>query len=1241
MKAAVTFLDQPLENLSFSGLHLIEASAGTGKTWTLSSLMVRILSEKYMPRQVIATTFTRAAAAELKTRIRLRLMELHQLTQSWQQLPVAEHASYVAQLSDPLAQVLFRHFAQDADGLAHFDYLHNRLQLVRDSLDELFVGTIDSFTQKLLREFSFESGEVRPRQLSDNDQQYPYQIAHDALRAWLQQQEQGLIDLLLASKALHSTEQYLQRISSMLNFSQLNVLPVTQPKLSLSTLEQCFWAFGQQPEHAFADFADYYRPEGAYAKAFNGNVWRAGVLESLLSQQLPALYAQAQQGQLRALFSPQSAEMFARLEKLQQAKGSKRGHEQVMQTLIAHPLLQCSFGLADALRQVQHQLAQLDDYLHYFLILQIQQQLPQVLAQAEETTFNQQTQTLATALTGDQGQSMAQAIVQRYPMILVDEFQDTSQEQDLMLQTIWRQKNHLATACFIAVGDPKQAIYGFRGGDILTYLNAFNDIASKNGRFYRLRHNFRSVAPLVSAVDALFLRQPDFGEQIDYTAALAGKAADRQLVEQQQADRSPLRWIHLEADSNQAWLIAQKIQYLLGLAQQQQLYLETPQRREAITADDIAVLAYRHHELELLEQQLQQRNIRVSRVALDSVFSSAVAVEIAAILQAMLQPDQEAVLRRALMSPLIGLRLSDFVHYRQQSEPFSQHMWQFRQARQLYSKKGFLVAWQVLAEHYQFWANLAAHSAQQAERNLVNARHIIELLSQQSRHYQGLQHLQQWYQLQLSAPLQRDWEMERQLSSESGVQLMTIHKSKGLEFKIVFLMTANKALSKPNDGAIFFADTQAGQSRRLIAVSKGQAQNHQAALVSHEQKLAAENHRLWYVALTRASYRLYIVLLAQAKTPEQPGGVDFWLKASDTAFVHPASVLEPAQSPEISYHPPKQSPSDLPATPCPQQFFYPKTRTSFSYLAAHIQHHAVDSFAEIADQPQAAADETDQPSPALLASPQTTPLAWIRQNFPRGTQAGNCLHGLLENLDFQDSQHWEQELNRQLYQSGLWPQLLAAYLQDFAAPSDEFAAKQQLLSWLKHWIGEILATPLQPDTRLALQDLSPSMRLSEFPFFLALAEQRFDSARLHQLFVAQGIPMPEFEAANSARYLNGAIDLVYSDGQRYYIADYKSNRLGADVLDYEPSHLAQNMTSSSYWLQASLYLVALHRYLGQQLAGYCPEQHLGGASYLYLRGMIGQAAYGVYYWPADVALILKLDQFLGQINPSPLVDNYV
>lgn len=1250
MKADVKHIEQPLQNMSLQGLHLIEASAGTGKTWTLSSLVVRILTEKYMPRQVIATTFTRAAAAELKSRIRLRLQDIQRETHQWIEVDPSQYDQTFKALTDPLAQILFSKFQNYEGQLQGFDYLNNRLKLVIDSLDELFVGTIDSFTQKLLREFSFESGEIIPRQMTEKEQQYPYQIVHDVLRAWLMQQSQEVVDLLLLSHALKDTENYVQTVSKTLNFAQAKLQVVEKPNIGVEIVQTELDKIQTilQTEQGIESLSEFYDLSGANYQYINKNAFQKDKFHYLFIDKIPKILNVLKDNQtivINPLFKDKLAELatiFFDSKGNPRATIFKKGiPEEIAQQFYGHPFIQALCTFITKVDEQKDQLAALDDYLRYYLSVEVKKRLPQALLQAGETTFNQQTRTLREALEGEKGQQFAQAVVQRYPIILVDEFQDTNQEQDNILKTIWRDPQRLKQSCFVAVGDPKQAIYGFRGGDILTYINAFNDIAAKQGCFYRLDYNFRSVANLVEVVDQLFMRQTNFGENIDYYQAKSGNKDLQPLLHQGKPDLQPLKLVNIGKDYNEEFIIARKIRGLLIQGQKGQLSYFENQQYQPIRPEDITVLAASQRELDLVQKQLEKINIQVNRATLTSVFTSRAAQDIGAILQAIVQPEQEAKLKRALLTSAIGFSLENFQYFENHAEEFSQHIENFRNARKIWLNKGFLLAWQWLSDHYHVWQKLAKHEGEQAERAIVNVRHLIELLSQHSYQYQGIQHLLHWYQIQLSSPQQRDWELERKLSSAAGVQLMTIHKSKGLEFKIVFLMHANKVINPTTakTGELgFFEQGDVKQPERMIAVSPSLIKENEQAYQKHIDKKLAENHRLWYVALTRASYAIYLMFKEkEKKSTDEFGAVEFWLQAQDNHFEHAGFTVDDSKLLQEDYQPEQLEQLKLHAIAYPKQAFYPKSRTSFSYLASHQAiKRTVDALAEYNIPEQGASDEHEHGVGILHNPTIMQALTWIQHHFPKGAAAGNCLHDLLEDIDFQAPQFWEKEIQYKLSSNGMWTALLLA--KSAAAQTsnneemDQDQAKKEIRQHMMVWLEQILHTPIHPvgEKWLCLKDLTPDHRMAEFDFYLSLADQRFTSEKIHQLFKSYGYDMPEFEQANTARYLNGAIDLTYFDGQRFHIADYKSNYLG-DVLGYyTQEHIAASMTSSSYWLQAGIYLVALHRHLQTSLQGYDPHQHLGGASYLYLRGMQGQQGYGVQHWQAPLDLIFALDELLGQ-----------
>ena len=260
---------------------------------------------------------------------------------------------------------------------------------------------------------------------------------------------------------------------------------------------------------------------------------------------------------------------------------------------------------------------------------------------------------------GQQGQRFAQFVQARYPLILVDEFQDTNQDQDDLLAKIWRDANRVQSGCMIMVGDPKQAIYGFRGGDMLTYNKAHADVRHKQGREYTLMQNHRSVKPLVEVVDALFQRQMDFGEQVQYTLIQAGSRPHPDLVEMGRINPQPLRWIQLGESDLEADQVAWKIRALLNQSAQQQLYFQQQEHQQSLSADDIAVLGFGHFALEQVKQCLQRMGIPCYKESKQSVFASPIAQDVAAVLTAIMDPFNEAKVKRALLTRLLGFNLKN------------------------------------------------------------------------------------------------------------------------------------------------------------------------------------------------------------------------------------------------------------------------------------------------------------------------------------------------------------------------------------------------------------------------------------------------------------------------------------------------------------------------------------------------------------------------------------------------------
>ena len=1095
MNSRVQVSYQPIIDIEFSGLHLIEASAGTGKTYTLSSLMVRIFLEKYLPGQVIATTFTRAAAAELKSRIRARLVETYRYLDAKRSLTEKEILLQAEQESDLLLQHILKHFA------TRIAYACERLKLVIDQLDELFVGTLDSFSQKLLREFAFESGKIERAQITDDAKTYSRQLIHDVLREWIQSQPQTVIDALYLAGELKSVDSFVKLVEDSLNFSSAHFKLPEKPTIQFEQLAQLKQLAA---EIDISLLEPYYSLDGEHYKHVSGTIFRNGAFNKLFSECLPQLLQVLKQSDSILVFdgslAVQRELIFKFLGQLADQKVFKKCPAEISDGFYQHPCIQQIQQLFGVLKNYAEQFDQLHIYLKAYLCVEVKKRLPQVLQNKGETTFSQQIRTLSEALKGEQGQRFAVFVQARYPLILVDEFQDTNQDQDDMLASIWRHPERYQKGCMIMVGDRKQAIYGFRGGDMLTFLNAYKDIQAKHGREYKLIHNHRSVADLVEVVDALFQRQIDFGEQVQYDPIRAGTRPHPVLIDQNQPNPHPLRWLMLKDKETEAQQVAWKIRDLLNQSHAGQLYFQKDAQTQTLNEDDIAVLSRNHDGLDKVQFELERLGIRVNRPSKRSVFDCTIAKDVGALLTAILHPYDEAKVKRALISRLFAMDLKQLLQLEQTAEGLSQFMTGFDTIRELWSAQGFLVAWQQCLNQFGIWKNLVAVQSKDNERVVVNLRHLTEILSQHSEKYQGAQNLYHWYLKQLQSPLDREWELERRLSSEAGVQLMTIHQSKGLEFKIVFLLGADKPFRENNKTLNFSTqditvpESAQTLTQRVVAIADKTYLN-ENELKQHEERALAEQNRLWYVALTRASHRVYALL--QDTDGKSVSGLAFWKNRAEP-FQHRCCtdeiILEqPPAARHLNQH---INIIEIQAQHFPDQRFYSRGKTSFSYLAQHLRHKVgTDLLASQSHEAVLAEDELDQV--ISVEAPAAQPISWIKSNFPRGTLAGNFLHEIFEHIDFQCSDEWVSKIRRRFKNdySSLWQDLFIKYQESFP---EEQEAEYSLYHAVAEWLQEILSTPLYQGFRL--NRLQPEHYLSECPFYLALSDRVLAMKRIQQLF---------------------------------------------------------------------------------------------------------------------------------------------
>ncbi|HBV4957041.1 TPA: exodeoxyribonuclease V subunit beta [Klebsiella pneumoniae] len=1160
--------------LPLIGERLIEASAGTGKTFTIAALYLRLLlglgGEAAYPRaisveELLVVTFTEAATEELRGRIRSNIHELR-------------IACLRGESDNPLYSALLAEIA-DKDDAA------KTLLLAERQMDEAAVFTIHGFCQRMLSLNAFESGMLFEQQLIEDESRLRYQACADFWRrhcypltrdiaAVIHDVWKGPRDLL------KSLDRWLQGEAP-----QLKSPPA--PNETLAERHQQIIAridsLKQQWREQVGEIEGVLENSGLDRRKFNrGNQGKwmekvnAWAQEETLSYQLP-----------------DALEKFAQSFLLERTKAG--GEPPV------HPLF-------SAVESLLASSLTLTDLVLARAMVEIRDAVAREKCRRGELGFDDMLSRLDEALRGDSGETLASAIRQRFPVAMIDEFQDTDPQQYRIFRRIWRRQPETA---LLLIGDPKQAIYAFRGADIFTYMKARGDVAAH----YTLDTNWRSSPGMVGSVNRLFSLSdnPFMFHEIPFLPVKAA-AKNKGLRFTVDAADVPAMNVWLmpgdtvgsgDYQTFMAQLCATQIRDWLSAGQRGRALLWRGETSRPVQASDITVLVRNRLEAAQVREALQTLGIpSVYLSNRDSVFETLEAQELLWLLQAVLAPERENTLRSALATSMFGLTALDIENLNQDEQAWDALVEEFSEYRQIWRQRGVMPMLRALMTARHIAENLLATRG--GERRLTDILHISELLQEAASQLESEHALVRWLAQHIAEPDSNAASQQMRLESDKHlVQIVTIHKSKGLEYPLVWLPFI--ARFRKQDQAFY-------HDRETFAAVLDLGQD-EASLELAEAERLAEDLRLLYVALTRAVWHcsLGVAPLSSRKS----GNSDFHLSAlgrllqageamdaaglaarladfchGDIALQRPGELdLTPWQAPAATI--PRLSAREL------QRRIADDWRvTSYSGLQQHGFSGGQDLLPRL-DVDAAGVGE-------VVEEPQLTP-----HQFPRGAAPGTFLHSLFEELDFTQP-----------------------------VPEGWMAEKLQLsgfdAQWapvLTDWLGGVLKTRL-PGPDIALNQLAARDKQVEMAFYLPIA-QLLTAERLDAL-IRQYDPLsadtPPLDFRQVRGMLKGFIDLVFRHEGRYYLLDYKSNWLGEDREAYTRPAMEQAMRAHRYDLQYQLYSLALHRYLRHRLADYDYDRHFGGVIYLFLRGMDGQeGGQGIFTTRPVRPLIDGLDQlFAGE-----------
>ncbi|QGZ63461.1 exodeoxyribonuclease V subunit beta [Paraburkholderia acidisoli] len=1230
------------------GSRLIEASAGTGKTFTIAMLYVRLVlghgalnadadaddlpgnaglfgasrtsGRALTPPEILVVTFTDAATKELRERIRARLIEAAECFRA-----DADDVPFLAPGQDLL------HDLREDYPPEQWPACARRLQLAAEWMDEAAVSTIHGWCNRMLSEHAFDSDSLFSQTLETDQTELRAEVVRDYWRTFMAPLDARCAaevrDWFASPDALHRSLRGL--------LAHADLLPdAREPQAALLDARaqaQAELAALKAPWRVWIDEVEALLNAARAAKQFNGAKLKTNHSEAWLGK----LRDWANTPEMAHPGFDDKAAVWTRL--------TPAGLQEIWKgEAPAHP----AFVAMETLRESLASPTQAKQEVLCHAARWIARRFEEEEARRSQMGFDDLLTRLLAALKRENGPRLAEIIRKQYPVALIDEFQDTDPVQYQIFDSVYRIASNDIDTAIVLIGDPKQAIYAFRGADIYTYLQARR---ACEGRLYTLKKNFRSTRAMVDAVNRCFdaaesrsqgsgaflFRSADGQENaLPFVAADANGRPETLVAAGQPLGALNIWRLPSATDgkplSNKAYFAgmaascATEMVRLLNLGLHGEAGFESERGLRALQPADMAVLVNNREEARAIREALALRGVRSVYLSdRDSVYQTPQADELRYWLAACAEPDDGRLVRTALASATLGLSWAELDALGRDELAWEARVLQFRGYRECWRKKGVLPMLRRLFNDFHVPQRLLGESASaglNGERALTNLLHLAELLQQASTQLDGEHALIRYLDEQREDESAGGGGDARQLRLESDaglVQVVTIHKSKGLEYPLVFLpfACAHRAV-KPDDMPFKWHD-EAGRLR--VTLEADAHVLHQA-----DRERLGEDLRKLYVALTRARYATWI---GYAAVSDVEGSAFGYLLNGGAAIAgeETESLLDALRGPcaDIAVSSAPEPARDVLALRDTgvqrghartmayreRERWWIASYSSLKTVEASIGEgvpvevdesrgapdtRGEDVFLELLDASMPPDEDDGYGSGAEM---RVTPALAPMHGFERGADAGSFLHELME---------WAADEGF----ANIVKADARETVRDMVARRCNVRGWSHWIDTLTDWLIELASTPLrlpdiddEPVTPVALQSLESTSYMAEMEFWVTA--RSVDTLELDQLVTAMTLDSearPALDAAQLNGMLKGFIDLVFEHEGRYYVADYKSNWLGPDDASYTSAKMRAQILHSRYELQYVLYLFALHRLLKSRLPDYEYERHIGGAVYLFLRG---------------------------------------
>lgn len=1169
-----------------SGTHCISAGAGTGKTYAISHLYLRLLLENSYPiESLLVVTFTEAATAELKERIRTLIKNALEVLQNIQ------HDDEVTTIVQGHAK---KHSIEKTEEL---------LTIALHSFDEAIICTIHSFCRQILRNNAFESNMRFDTELIIDIQPQILETVQDFWR-----------------KSFHTASPYLisHMQSTGLTIEKLYSLVhrhIGQPDLEI---------IPKIPHQNFSSQSKTFN--NAYIAVVNSWENSKSDIENILLHSLDLKRTKYRLPSIPTLINsldtflsndtpnPQLFKDFIKYTTNEITDNTKKN---------CIPPVHPFFDLCDTLYNESQIFSNMLDKeilaIKYELFSFVHTNLSQKKADNNIYSFDDLLTNLYKALKGTYKDDLINSIRKQFKAALIDEFQDTDPIQYAIFKPVF---SLLPTSLFL-IGDPKQAIYSFRGADIFTFFSAVSDTIP--GNQHTLQTNYRSSADYITATNTLFnnTSSPFIYESIPYTdAKIPKKHKNTTTIYIKDTPLSSIcvdyfsstRFSNQKKNSTTYNPITKKMAIELICTSVtnrilQLLNFGTIRTKDTITPvspSDIAILVRTKNDAHSMKNFLSSASIPAVLHNAGNIFDSHEAQELCQILHAIVNPGNHQLIRSALCTSLFGLT-ANFLHKASKESALIERYYnEFTEYHSHWLSHGFITMFALFLKKQGIRKKIL--SQPNGERRLTNILHLQDLLQQQSIDgHMAMPQLLSWFSTRLDPQAPRLEEHELRLEKDGfAVQIVTMHKSKGLEYSIVFCpFTWGKSIIKNSE--ILFHDTN---KKRIFDMGSQEFDKHKEIA---QKELLAENLRLLYVAITRAKYHSSIAwghfknaqtsalayLFHKPNTWDNESRLsdlsDHLLKLDDTDLLKDLhncakhsnktiAICEPDIIEIKKYSAKTDQNIQLSCQEFSGTISQGKHLSSFSALA-YKRHDNV----ELPD--------IEKTLPVNIISEDIEENIIKTENnsiynFPKGAKAGNFFHSILEDIDYDKPN------------SDILKPILNQKLSEYGFTTDW---SKTILECIQNILSVSLKTTNDSFSLSTIQKQQTTRELEFYYPLKAITPEKLNSLFSHKNFRSPDSSFPltidklDFHPVQG--YMHGFIDLFFEHNNRYYIIDWKSNHLGNTVANYSHTFLNQAMITHAYNLQYLIYSLAIDRFLHSRINNYSYEKHFGGVFYLFLRGV--------------------------------------